>query len=155
MYQDARLLVSGSIGVDNVITPQTVTGTSTTVVSTNTVDLSQARDIGEGFEVCGRAQVATAVAGGTSVEVQVITSAAANLSSPTVLGTSGAIPVASLVAGKRLVIDINPQIASLAQRYIGVQYVLVGTVTAGAWVSDFGIEIQGGQKFYPVGYAVL
>lgn len=155
MYQDARLLVSGSISaVDNSITGQTVTGTNTTVVATNVIDLSQARDIGAGDEIFARAQVTTAVSGGTSVEVQVITSAASNMSSPTVIGTSGAIAVASLVAGKRLAIETNPSLGSNGQRYLSLQYVLVGAVAAGVWVGDFGLEVQD-SKAYPSGFTVI
>ena len=156
MYQDARLLVSGSISaVDNSITGQTVTGTSVTVLATNVIDLSQARDLGEGEDVFGRAIVTTAVTGGTSVEVQAIISASSNMASPTVIGTSGAIPVASLVAGKRIAIDINPLIGSLGQQYLSLQYVLVGAVATGVWIGDFGVDIQDGQKFYPSGFTVI
>ena len=156
MIQDARLLLSGSISaVDNSITGQTVTGTGTTVVSTNTIDLTQSRDIGEGEDLYARFQVATAASGGTSVEFQVITSASASLTSPTILGTTGAIPVASVTAGKRFAVELSPQIASLGLRYLGVQYVLVGAVAAGAYVADIGKEIQDGQKFYTSGFSVL
>jgi hypothetical protein len=157
MIQDARLLVSGSISSsDNSITGQTVTGTDTTVLSTNTVDLSVNRDIGEGHDVHARIQVATAASGGTSVEVQVVTADNAALSTNlTVIGSTGAIPVASAAAGARFALQINPRIASKGQRYLGLRYVLVGAVSAGAYVGDFGVGIQDGQKFYPSGFAIL
>lgn len=157
MLQDARLLLSGSISsVDNSITGQTVTGTNTSVLSTNTVDLSQTRDIGEGFDTFGRFQVATAAAGGTSMEFQVVVADDAALTTNvTVIGTTGAIVLASLTAGARFACDINPRIASKGQRYLGLRYVIVGTMSAGAYVGDVGAEIQDGQKFHASGFAIL
>ena len=157
MIQDARLLVSGSISSsDNSITGQTVTGTDTSVLSTNTVDLLATRDIGEGEDIYARVEVTTAASGGTSVEVQVVTADNAALSTNlTVIGSTGAIPVASLTAGARLAAKVNPRLASKGQRYLGLLYVLVGAVSAGAYVGDFGLEVQDGQKFYPSGFAVL
>ena len=51
---------------------QTVTGTNTSVLSTNTIDLGVARDMGAGGDLFGRFQVGTSASGGTSVEFQVI-----------------------------------------------------------------------------------
>ena len=157
MIQDARLLLSGSISSsDNSITGQTVTGTNTSVLSTNTVDLSTTRDIGEGADLFGRFQVATAAAGGTSVEFQVVTADDAALTTNvTVIGSTGAIVTASLTAGARFACDVNPRLASKGQRYVGLRYVIVGAMTAGVYVGDLGAEIQDGQKFYPSGFAIL
>ena len=156
MYQDARLLLSGSISSsDNSITGQTVTGASA-VLSTNTVDLSQARDVGEGSDLFGRFQIGTAFTGLTALEMQVVAADDAALSTNlTVIGTTGAIAVASLTAGARFACDVNPRLASKGQRYLGLRYVPTGTGTAGAVVGDVGAEIQDGQKFYPSGFAVL
>ena len=153
MIVDGLLAVSGSI-TGNTLTGQTVTGNGTTVVSANTIDLSQARDIGEGEAMYERVEVTTAFVGGTSVEAQIIVSASANLGTPTVIGTTGAIPVASLVAGARFAARMNAQIASLGMRYLGIQYVIVGNMTAGGVYADFGPGFQDGQKFYPSGFAV-
>ena len=154
-YQDARLLLSGSIdGTTNAVTGQTVT-TAGTFVSTNTIDLLQSRDIGEGEDLYARFIVTVQPTTGTSVEFQVIGSAAANLSSPTVLGTTGAVAVASLPVGKRLAVELSPQIGSLGFRYLGVQYVNTGAIAAGTYIADIGKEIQDGQKFYPSGFTVI
>ena len=155
MIQDARLLVSGSISAsDNSITGQTVTGTGN-VISTNVIDLLQNRDLGEAQELYIRAQVGTAQAGGTSVEIQAITADDAALSSNvTVIGSTGAILTAALTAGARFAAEVNPRIGSKGQRYLGIRYVIVGTSTAGTIVADFGIEIQDGQKFYPSGFTI-
>lgn len=155
MIVDANLQVSGTI-TGNTVTGQTVTGTNTSVLSTNTIDLLQNRDIGEGKDLYLRSQVVTAVAGATSIEIQAIAADDAALTSNvTVIASTGAIPLASLTAGARFAAEVNPRIANKGQRYLGARYVIVGIGTAGAFVSDFGIEIQDGQKFYPSGFAVI
>lgn len=155
MIADALLALSGSIS-GNTVTGQTATGTDTSVLSTNTVDLSIARDIGQGGDLYGRFEVVTAASGGTSVEMQVIATDAANLTgNVTVIGTTGAIAVASLTAGARFACALNPRLASKGQRYLGLRYVTVGAVSAGAYYGDIGAEIQDGQKFYGSGFAVL
>jgi hypothetical protein len=72
-----------------------------------------------------------------------------------VIGTTGAIAVASLTAGARFACAINPRLASKGQRYIGARYVTVGATTAHTVFADIGIEIQDGAKFYANGFAVL
>jgi hypothetical protein len=154
MIVDNSMLVSGSIS-GNTVTGQTVTG-SGNKLSTNAIDLLQARDVGEGCSLFIRSEVVTTVAGATSIEIQAITADDAALSSNvTVVGTTGAIPVASLTAGARFAAELSPRIGSKGQRYLGARYVIAGTGTAGAFVTDFGIEVQDGQKFYPAGFAVL
>lgn len=154
MYADNFLLLSGSIS-GSTVTGQTVTGSSS-VLSANTVDLLQARDIGEGSDLFGRFQVLTAFAGLTALEMQIIAADDAALTTNvTVIGTTGAVAVASLVAGARFACDINLRLASKGQRYVGARYVPTGTGTAGAVFGDIGIDIQDGQKFYPAGFAVL
>ena len=128
---------------------------TTTAVSTDTIDLSVARDIGEGQDLFMNFAVTTALAGGTSVKFEVITSAAANLGSPTVIGSTDAIVTASLVAGYNTAVRINPQIASLGQRYLGARYTIVGTYTSGKVTADVVIDIQDGRKSYPSGVTVV
>ena len=155
MYVDSALALSGSIS-GNTVTGQTATGTDTSVLSTNTVDLSVARDMAEGQQLFGRFEVTTAASGGTSVEMQVIAADAANLTgNVTVIGTTGAIAVASLTAGSRFVCATNPRLASKGQRYLGLRYVTVGAVSAGAYYGDIGTDIADGQKNYASGFAVL
>lgn len=128
---------------------------TTTAVSTDTIDLSVARDIGEGQDLFMNFAVTTALAGGTSVKFEVITSASANLGSPTVIGSTDAIVTASLVAGYNTAVRINPQIASLGQRYLGARYTISGTYTSGKVTADVVMDIQDGRKSYPSGFAVV
>lgn len=156
MYVDNNLLLSGAVSSTGAVSGQTVTGTDTSVLSTNTIDLSIARDIGQGGDLYGRFEVMTAASGGTSVEMQIIATDAANLTgNVTVIGTTGAIAVASLAAGARFACALNPRLASKGQRYLGARYVTVGAVAAGAYMADIGLELQDGGKFYASGIAVL
>lgn len=132
---------------------QTVTGSSA-VLSTNTIDLSQARDVGEGEDLYLRYQVGTAFAGLTSLKVEVIIADDAALSSNVVSVCSVDVPVASLAANARGALELSPRIASLGKRYLGARYTPTGTGTAGTLTTDIGLEIQDGQKFYPGGFTV-
>jgi hypothetical protein len=128
---------------------------TTTAVSTDTIDLSIARDIGEGEALYMNFAVITALTGGTSVKFEVISSAAANLGSPTVIGSSDAIVTADLVAGKNVAVRINPQIASNGQRYLGARYTISGTYSAGTVTADVVMNIQDGRSFYASGFTVV
>lgn len=155
MMIDNFQTLSGSWAA-GVWTPQTITGASA-VLSTNTIDLLQNRDIGEGGEVNLRVGVPTAFTGLTALTIEVIVADDAALSTNvTTIGSSGAIPVASLTAGARFGITTNPRIGSKGQRYLGVRYTPTGTGTAGAVIAELGdAVVADGQKFYPVGFAVL
>jgi len=143
MITDALLRVSDAQAV------------TTTAVSTNTVDLSQARDIGEGEDLYMNFAVGTAFAGGTSVKFEVIVADNAALSSNVlVVGSSDAIATASLTAGASQAVRINPQVASTGKRYLGARYTVVGTYTAGTVTADITHTIQDGKKFYASGFSV-
>ena len=152
MYLDRQNTVSQS---------QAVTATA---VSTDTIDLSVARDIGPGEDLRFMFNVDTAVtaAGAATVNFQVITSAAANLSSPTVIAQTDAIAKTELTAGRRPIEVVVPRsllaAQPIGQRYIGVQYTVgTGPLTAGAFTAYLiaGDSVQDIGKNYPVGYAIL
>lgn len=156
MMVDNNLLLSGAVSALGVVSGQNAFSAGTTVLSTNTIDLGVTRDMGEGGDLFGRFEVTTAAVGGTSIECQIIVADDAALTANvTVVGTTGAIPIASLTLGARFACDINPRIGSKGQRYMGARYASVGTTTAGAFFGDVGAEIQDGQKFHAVGFAVL
>ena len=128
---------------------------TTTAVSTDSIDLSLARDIGEGQDLFFNFAVGTAFAGGTSVQFEVIVADNAALTTnPTVVGSSAAVATASLVAGKMEAVRVNPQIASLGRRYLGARYTVVGTMTAGTVTADLVTDIQDGRKSYASGFTV-
>lgn len=136
-----------------VSTDQAVT---TTAVSTDTIDLSQARDMGEGGEITMNFAMTEAFAGGTSTKFEVIIADNAALSSNVVVvGSSDAILTANLTLGTNVAVRINPQIGSLGKRYMGARYTVSGTNTAGKVTADIVEAIQDGKKFYPSGFSVV
>lgn len=122
-----------------------------TAISENVIDLvangivpyeaaAVGRNLGAGNEIPLALMVNESFATLTSLTVTVETSAAAGLTSPTVLYTSGAIPVATLVAGYKLPIRWLPD-APLLQ-YLGVRYTVTGTTaTAGKMTAALATEV--------------
>lgn len=155
MYVDNNLVLSGSVSATGVIGYQTVTG-SAAVLSTNTIDLGVARDIGEGEDLYLRVQVGTAFAGLTNLDVEVITAddAALTTNVTSVAAVKG-IPVASLGAGARVAVELSPQLRSNGRRYLGARYTPTGTGTAGTLFADIGLEVQDNGKQYASGFAVI
>lgn len=160
---DNLAVFSGSVSSAGAISGQTVTGTDTTVLATNVYDTTgatgaaQAQDIAKGEKLEIVANVLTAASGGTSVEIQYVSADNTALSTNlTVLGSSGAIAVASLTAGKQVAIPIGPADPRAIRRYIGVRYVTVGAVAAGAYFTS--LQHRHGdnpQPAYANGFAVL
>ena len=161
MITDNFLRLSGSLTAGSA-TGQAVTATAN---STNVVDLSLARDIGEGESLYVQFTVGTAftAAGSATLTPTVVVSAADTLTTPTTIGTGGTIAVASLIAGFTFVVRLNPQlfgstttVSSLGLRYLGAIYtVATGPMTAGTITADIVTEIQDGKKFYASGFTVV
>jgi hypothetical protein len=155
VYVDNNLVVSGSVSAAGAIGFQTVTG-STAVLSTNTVDLGVARDIGAGNDVYLRAQVGTTFTGLTSLDLEaIVADDAALTTNVTSIGAIKGIPVASLAAGARFALDISPQLRSNGRRYLGARYTPAGTGTAGTLFADFGLEAQDSGKGYASGFSII
>lgn len=141
---------------DKLLRVSTDQALTTTAVSTDTIDLSLNRDIGEGENLFMNFAVTTALAGGTSVKFEVIQADNAALSSNVqVIGSSDAVLTAALVAGYNTAVRINPQIGSTGKRYLGARYTIVGTYTSGAVTADVVMNIQDGKKFYASGFTVV
>lgn len=123
--------------------------------STNTIDLSVARDVGEGKQLFMVFTVTEAFNNATSVAVQVITSDAANLGTPTIRAAQ-TVALASLTAGAQFVLPIPPAVASLGQRYLGAYYDVTGTApSTGKFTTDIVETFQDGKKYYASGFSVV
>ena len=127
---------------------------TSTVVSTDKIDLSVARDIGEGTALYMNFAVTTAFTGSGTVTFEVITSASDSLGSPTVIGSSTAITGTTLTLGKNVVVRLNPDMGGLGKRYLGARYTVSGTVGAGKVTADVVETIGDGQKSYASGFTV-
>lgn len=121
--------------------------TTGTQVSTNAYDMGTARDLGRGRNIRVYDEVVTTFTGGTSLQANVIQSANSDLSSPTVIFTGTAIAEASLVAGAKLLDVVLPL---TSQRYLGIQYVSVGTHTAGAVTGGMVLDTDSATYFTAV-----
>jgi len=151
MITDVLLTVSGSNTPGSAIAGQAITADA---YSTDTIDLSQARDIGEGETLYMVFTVVTAFNTLTSLDLEVVASANANLSSHTVLAETNVL-LAGLTAGSQYVVAIPPRIASLGLRYLGARYDVNGTdPTTGSILAQIVHGIQDGRKFYPSGFTV-
>lgn len=142
------------------IVDQNLRLTSPTITTAGTyysdaIDLAQAREIGEGENLYSVITVTTAFAGGTNVTFDVVVADNSGLSTnTTVLGSTGAVVTASLGAKAQYIIRIDPLIASLGRRYLGIRYTSTGTYTAGVALADIAHDIQDGKKFYASGFSV-
>jgi len=154
MITDNFLRLSGSLTAGSA-TGQAVTATAN---STNVVDLSLARDVGEGEDLYVQFTVGTAftAAGSATLTPTIVVSAADSLTTPTTIATAGTIAVATLVAGYSFAVRLNPLIASLGLRYLGAIYtVATGPMTAGTITADIVTDIQDGKKFYASGFSIV
>jgi hypothetical protein len=121
MITDNLLRLSGSLTAGST-TGQDLAQIAGTYNSDNIVDLSQTRDIGEGEKLFVVFTVGTAFTSGgaATLSFNVVTSAAAGLTTPTTLGSTNLIALGSLTAGAQFVIAINPLVASLGLRYLAL-----------------------------------
>jgi hypothetical protein len=118
--------------------------TTGTQVSTNAYDMGVARDIGRGRDLRIYATATTAFTGGTSLQVNVIESANSDLSSASVISSGAVVAEAALTAGKVLLDIALPQ---TSKRYVGLQYVSVGTHTAGAVTGGIVLNTDSNTTF--------
>lgn len=141
---------------DKLLRVSTDQAVTTTAVSTDTIDLSIARDMGEGGEITFNFAMTEAFAGGTSTKFEVIVADNAALSSNVVVvGSSDAILTANLTLGTNVAVRVNPLIGSTGKRYLGARYTVSGTNSAGKVTADIVDAIQDGKKFYASGFSVV
>ena len=107
---------------------QSVVGASATYRSTDVIDLKAAnKNIGIGKPIRAVAQMTEALAGSTNIKAELIESANADLSSPTVLVSGAVVLTAAAIAGKRLLDVIVP---GTSKRYLGFQFITTGAGAA-------------------------
>lgn len=141
--------------VDQFLRVSDAQAVTATAVSTNTIDLSQARDVGEGKQLFMVFTVGQVFNNLTSLALNVITSDAANLGTPTVRATQTVL-LAGLAAGSQFVVPIPPAVASLGQRYLGASYTVTGTApSTGTVTADIVETYQDGKKSYASGFTVV
>lgn len=125
---------------------------TSSAVSTNTIDLGASADIGSGSDLYVHFTVdqTALAAGAATVTFQLISSASANLSSPTVLAQSDAIGKAELTAGRRpITLPVPSTVKASAGRYLGAQYVVgTGPVTQGAFSATISESLVNTGKHY-------
>lgn len=122
--------------------------------STDVIDLSQARAIGDGEELEFFVNVDTAAtaAGAATVTFQVQTDDNSAFSSPTTLIQTDAIPKATLVAGYQIKIPLPD--GATPERYLRLYYsVATGPLTAGAFTAGLVLDAQN-SRAYPSGYTI-
>lgn len=111
-------------------------------------DILKDFDEGEPLYVVIKNVGATTFATSTTVRFDVIQSANANLSSPDILTSTKAIPVAEMTAGATVAMRLNTPVGtSTRKRYVGIQITTTGSgalsaTTIGAWV----MHGEGGRK---------
>jgi hypothetical protein len=116
------------------------------------------RDLGGGERLWLVIDWVTAPTGGTSADVQLITSASSSLSSPTIMYDFGVVTIANLTGPTQYGKYVR-QIAALPRsvawlEYLGVQAVTVGTMTAGAFIAWIGKDVDADVLGYASGYGI-
>jgi hypothetical protein len=130
--------------------------TGGTGVSTNVVDMLNARDPGPGNTVIIPVTANVGFTGGTSLQIQLQESV--DNSTYVTVEETAAIPLAALTLGNKIAtIKVPQRPASLAAlpRYMRLNYIVVGTMTAGK--VDAGVVLDSGSEgatTYPAGVTV-
>ena len=130
-----------------------ISQTAGTYLATNQVDVSVARDVGNGQPVYLVIQIDAAVTSGGSATVQFRlrsdSVAAVHATTSTGHADSGAIAVASLVAGYQLIIPLPPEGDNTYEQYLGVQAIVAAATTTAGTYSAFLTLDPAGNKSYP------
>jgi hypothetical protein len=132
---------------------QDISQVAGTYLSTNVVDLQEARDIGNGQPLYLVIQIDAAVTSGGSATVnfRLRSDSVAAIHATTSTGhiETGAIAIASLVAGYQLIIPLPPEGSNAYEQYLGVQAIIATATTTAGTYSAFLTLDPAGNKSYP------
>lgn len=130
------------------------TGAAGSYLLGDVVDLGVARDLGGDQAVYLVVTVDTAAtsAGSATGQFNLVTDDNASLSSPTVLVSSVAWPVASMTAGKTLMAVQLPMEGTAYERYIGIQQVTGTAAFTAGKVNAFLVDDVARWKAYDAPY---
>lgn len=109
--------------------------------------LGQLRDLGMGRDLWWYASVDVAGAGGTSVQLQLVSSAAAALTSPNVHNVSAVTALAALTAGKLITMQALAAEGVPWLRYVGILAVVAGTFSGGSISSGLTLDPRGWKAY--------
>ena len=115
-------------------------GTST-ILGESSVDLGAAKNVAKGRQLYVVVTVEEAFVGGTSVDFQVITDSAAAMTTSVAIGSSsGAITTTNLSLNREPIVIPIGNALNQEDQYIGIQFGVVGTFTAGIVSAHIGFE---------------
>jgi hypothetical protein len=153
---------------------QTVTGTDTNIISTDKVDLSMARDLGDGETLSLLVTVTTAFSGAGTVRFGLAVSPNADMSSSSTVVQSGPYASAQLVAHTAavgagtpatkivvplpgLITAISGTIGATGARYLSGYYTITGAISAGAIRAELVKDIQmlDGRTYYSKNFTIV
>lgn len=141
--------------LNTVSTNQAVTATA---VTTDSVDLLQQRDIGQGEQLylCFVVKTAPTAAGAATVTFEaIVADNGALTTNPQAIGSTAAIAIASLPVGTLVAVPLGPLPGSRGRRFFGGRYTIgTGPLTAGQFDAFLTYEYQDIAKFYPTNIIV-
>jgi hypothetical protein len=150
-----------------------ITGAAGTYLAPNSIDLSPlgsylteqsfsdtqlsanvnaGRDIGVTDKLWLIVDWIVAPVGGTSTQIQLITSANVSLSSPVVIYDSTAVAIASTPKGFRFKVNLPDSAAYL--QWLGLQVITVGTMTGGRYMAWLGMDAETNVSGYASGFSI-
>ena len=127
MYVDKLLLLSDEQIICN----------AASEYSENVIDLGAAKNLAKGTQLYVVVVIDVTIASVTSINFQVVTDDSATLAGSTVQVESGAILQASLTANRAPIVIPVGSVLNIKEQYLGVYYVLAGSVNATGKVTTF------------------
>lgn len=126
-----------------------------TAVSTNVIDLGAKRDLGPTEPLTVSTIVNTTFTGGTSLQVTL--QGSPDNSTWTTLLSGGTVLLASLIEGAQIanfdMASVDP-VGGAPYRYLRLDYIIVGTMTAGTVTSDI-VSTKAEVHGYPPGFTFV